>query len=259
VTGVAPYRVDWFAAGACAGGAPGDAEATGGAEATGAGSNRYVVKLRDGSCMSLPITPLPGGERAVALLMSNQTSFQVERNLVERMAELVRAAAPEAVVGVPTLGLTYARPVAESIGLPDFVPLGYSRKFWYDDALSEPTVSSTSPDQSKRLYLDPALLDRVRGKRVVIVDDVLNTGSTMSSAIRLLRKVQANIIAVVAVLSEGWQWHAALARIDPAMPARVRVLGHIPIFGRSGESWAPLPDTEAGAWPSSAGMKETTL
>ena len=102
--------------------------------------------------------------------MSNQTSFLVERNIVERMTGLVRVAAPEAVVGIPTLGLTYARAVAEAIGLPDFVALGYSRKFWYDDALSEAMVSSTSPDQSKRIYLDPALLERVQGRRVVVVE-----------------------------------------------------------------------------------------
>jgi adenine/guanine phosphoribosyltransferase-like PRPP-binding protein len=228
-----PYRVDWF---------PADAAVS----VNPAGpTDRYLVKLHDGCFMSLPLVALPGGDRAVALLMSNQTSFRVERHIVGRLTALVRAAAPEAVVGVPTLGLTYARPVAESVGLPDFVPLGYSRKFWYDEALSEATVSSTSPGQDKRLYLDPALLERVRGRRVVVVDDVLNTGNTMTAALRLLRKVEAEVVAVVAVLSEGWQWQAALARIDPAWPTLVRVLGHIPMFCRTAKGgWAVLPGTD---------------
>ncbi len=179
--------------------------------------------------------------------MSNQTSFDVERNISERLTELAREASPEAVVGVPTLGLTYARSVAESIGLPEFVPLGHSRKFWYDEALSEGTVSSTSPDQSKRIYLDPALLERVEGRRVVVVDDVLNTGSTMASVVRLLQRVQAEVVGIVAVLTEGRQWQGALARIDPSIPGLVRVLGHIPIFGRTDSGWAPLPETEGDA------------
>ena len=232
-----PYRVDW-----CPAGASDDADAAN-------FSTHYPVRLTDGSRLRLPLTPLPGGEKAVALLMSNQTSFLVEQKIVERMTELVRAAAPDAVVGIPTLGLTYARSVAEAIGLPDFVALGHSRKFWYDDALSEAAVSSTSPDQSKRLYLDPALLERVRGRRIAVLDDVLNTGATMASALRLLRKAEATVIAIVAVLSEGWVWHGALARIDPAIPQRVQVLGHIPIFGRTAAGWAPLADTEAGARP----------
>lgn len=237
VTLPSPYRVDWLSA-----------DASGYTDAPYF-STHYPVRLIDGCRLCLPLTPLPGGGNAVALLMSNQTSFLVERNIVERMTELVRAASPEAVVGIPTLGLTYARSVAEAIGLPDFVALGHSRKFWYDDALSEAVVSSTSPDQSKRVYLDPALLERVNGRRVVVIDDVLNTGGTMSSAIRLLKKAQANVVAIVAVLTEGWDWHGALARIDPAIPGLVRVLGHIPLFGRVEGGWAPLPETEAGARP----------
>jgi adenine/guanine phosphoribosyltransferase-like PRPP-binding protein len=207
------------------------------------------VKLSDGSRLCLPLTPLPGGDMAVALLMSNQTSFMVERKIVGRMIELARAAAPDAVVGIPTLGLTYARPVAEAIGLPDFVALGHSRKFWYDERLSEAVISSTSPDQSKRVYLDPALLERVRGKRVVIIDDVLNTGATMAAAMSLLQKAQARVVAIVVVLTEGWDWHRKLAGIDPAIPALVRALGHIPLFRRTGMGWAPISETDAGARP----------
>ncbi len=197
------------------------------------------------------MTPLPGGDKAVALLMSNQTSFAVERNIVQRMKRMARAAAPDVVVGIPTLGLTYARPVAEAVGHTDFVALGHSRKFWYDDALSETAVSSTSPDQSKRIYLDPALLERVRGRRVVIIDDVLNTGNTMASALKLLLKAGASMAAVVVVLTEGWDWQAKLAEIDPNIPGLVRALGHIPLFMRSGQAWTPLPGTEAGTGPQS--------
>jgi adenine/guanine phosphoribosyltransferase-like PRPP-binding protein len=207
------------------------------------------VPLSDGSRLSLPLTPLPGGDKAVALLMSNQTNFVVEHKIVERMIEPARAAAPEAVVGIPTLGLTYARPVAEALGLPDFVALGHSRKFWYDDALSEAVISSTSPDHGKRVYLDPALLARVRGRRVVVIDDVLNTGATMASAINLLRKARANVVGIVVVLTEGWDWHGKLAAIDPTIPGLVHALGHIPLFARTASGWSPIPATEAGARP----------
>jgi adenine/guanine phosphoribosyltransferase-like PRPP-binding protein len=232
-----PYRVDWSPAGVF-----GDAEP---AHFVG----HYPVRLNDGCRLTLPLVPLPGGDKAIALLMSNQTSFQVERNISERMTGLARQEAPDAVVGIPTLGLIYARPMAESIGLADYVALGHSRKFWYDDALSESVVSSTSPAQTKRLYLDPSLLERVHGKRVVVVDDVLNTGATMAAAIRLLQRANARIVAIVAVLTEGWDWHGELARIDKAVPGLVQALGHIPLFGRTAQGWAPLPETEAKARP----------
>ena len=237
VTSLPPYRVDWQAA-----------DVIPATDASGF-MTHYPVRLADGCRLCLPLTPLPGGEKAVALLMSNQTSFAVERNLAERMTASARAVAPEVVVGIPTLGLTYARPVAEALGLGDFVALGHSRKFWYDDALSESVVSSTSPDQSKRVYLDPALLTRVRARRVVVIDDVLNTGNTMAAALRLLSKAQASIAGIIVVLTEGWDWHAKLAEIDTAIPKMVRALGHIPLFARSEAGWTPIADTEAGAGP----------
>ena len=210
---------------------------------------RHLVRLSDGSQLSLPLVELPDGQRAVALLMSNQTSFLIERNLSERLTGLVRAVAPEAIVGVPTLGLTYARAVAGLLGLPEFVPLGHSRKFWYEDALSEVTDSSTSPGHNRRIYLDPALLSRVQGRRVAVVDDVLNTGNTMVAVLRLLRTAGAEVVRIAAVLTEGWMWRAALTRFDPAAAGLVRALGHIPIFGRTLDGWAPLPQTAADHRP----------
>lgn len=148
----------------------------------------YPARLRDGSTLILPLRPLPDGHRAIALLMSNQTDFAIEREIIRLLTDMARELAPEVIVGVPTMGLAYARPVAENLGLDNYVALGHSRKFWYDEALSEPLTSSTSPDLSKRLYLDPALVERVRGKRVLIVDDVLNTGRTAAVATRLMHR-----------------------------------------------------------------------
>ncbi|GCE88691.1 phosphoribosyltransferase [Komagataeibacter diospyri] len=203
----------------------------------------YPVRLVDGSTLILPLRPLPGGEKAIALLMSNQTGFAVEGALVRLLTDMVRELAPEVIVGVPTMGLAYARPVAENLGFSDYVALGHSRKFWYDDALSQCLTSSTSPDRAKHLYLDPALVERVRGRRVVVMDDVLNTGRTAAAAIQLMQKVEAQVIGITAVLTEGWAWQAELERSDPDMPGLVHALGHIPMFGRTDGGWRPLADT----------------
>ena len=99
-----------------------------------------------------------------------------------------RALDAEIIVGLPTLGLAFASLVAERLGQPRYVPLGYSRKFWYDDALSEPVASITSPEAGKQLRLDPNLLPLIEGLRVALVDDAISTGATAVAAVRLLQR-----------------------------------------------------------------------
>src|SRR5260221_6236586 len=142
----------------------------------------YPVTLCNGTQLNLPIQPLPGGREAIALLMSNQTSFEVEKELGSLMCKLAAEFSPEMIVGIPTLGLDYARIVARDLGFSDYVALGNSRKFWYSDQLSVPVHSVTSPGANKKLYLDPMLVERVAGKRVLVVDDVINTGGAPTPA-----------------------------------------------------------------------------
>jgi len=206
-------------------------------------TTHYPVPLIDGSVLELPLRTLPGDEQAIALLMSNQTPFTIEDRLVGLMSAQARALAPQMVVAVPTMGLDYARRVARDLGLPHYAAMGLSRKFWYDEALSEPVVSSTSPDQHKRLYLDPALLDRVAGQEVVLVDDVINTGASALAAVRLLQRAGARVAGLVVALTEGQAWRQTLTGLGANWPDRVHAVGHIPLFeAHDGGGWRARPD-----------------
>jgi adenine/guanine phosphoribosyltransferase-like PRPP-binding protein len=200
----------------------------------------YPVPLRNGTYLNLPIQPLPGGEEAIALLMSNQTPFEVERELGSSLSKLAAEFSAEAIVGIPTLGLDYARWVARDLGFPDYVALGNSRKFWYSEDLSVPVHSVTSPGANKRLYLDPMLVERVAGKRTLVIDDVINTGGSAAAAIELLQTAGALVIGLCVILIEGEAWKAPLAAFAPDWPNRVRGLGHIPIFKTTADGWVPI-------------------
>jgi adenine/guanine phosphoribosyltransferase-like PRPP-binding protein len=201
----------------------------------------YPVALRDGSRLNLPLQPLPGGLEGIALLMSNQTPFEVEKALGAMLSKLAAEFAPEVIVGIPTLGLDYARLVAKDLGHPHYVALGNSRKFWYNDELSVPVHSVTSPGANKKLYLDPALLERVAGKRALLVDDVINTGGSAVAAIDLLQKAGAQVVGLAVILVEGAAWKDVLTPFAADWPERVRGLGEIPIFKKTAEGWVPLP------------------
>ena len=203
----------------------------------------YPVHLPCGRILVLPLRRLPDGNRgAVASLIANQASTIVVAALADHMAAEARALDADIVVGLPTLGLAFASLVAERLGQSRYVPLGYSRKFWYDDALSEPVVSITSPEAGKRLRLDPNLLPLIEGRRVALVDDAISTGATAVAAVRLLRKARAEVAGMIVAMKQTNRWEAEVAALST--PLAVRAVYGCPLFQRSDEGWMPLTETQ---------------
>lgn len=207
-------------------------------------NSTYFIQLNDQSWLEIPLCALPNNREAIALLMSNQSSFPVIEHLTTLMAQKASTLQPDTIVAVPTMGLEYASRIAQKLGKTEYVAMGFSHKYWYDEAISEPVISTTSPDQQKKLYLDPHLLPRVKGKRVVVIDDVINTGSSVMAAMRLLTRAGANVVGCVVALTEGHTWEGALQK-DPLLKNSQTVLsiGHIPIFSRQDDKWVAQPET----------------
>ena len=203
----------------------------------------YPVRLRSGRVLVLPLRPLPDGVHAVASLIANQAAMGVVEALAVEMADLVRADAPDYVVGLPTLGLAFAPLVAAGLGQPRYAPLGYSRKYWYDDALSEPIQSITSPGGAKRLYLDPNLLPLLQGRRVCVVDDAVSTGSSLLAVHRLFGRLGIEIASFALAMKQTTRWRAALEAVDPALPGKVRGVFGCPLFERTASGFLPVPGT----------------
>jgi adenine/guanine phosphoribosyltransferase-like PRPP-binding protein len=204
----------------------------------------YPVRLPCGRILVLPLRQLPDGEHAVASLIANQASNIVVAALADHMATQARLLGAEIIVGLPTLGLAFASLVAERLGQPRYVPLGYSRKFWYDDALIEPVTSITSPQAGKYLRLDPNMLPLIEGRRVALVDDTISTGATAIASVRLLQRVSAEVAGMVVAMKQTNRWETA----EPALPARlaVRAVFGCPLFLRGDEGWTPLTETQPG-------------
>lgn len=186
---------------------------------------------------------LPGRpDRAVASLILNQASFAVQDALHAWMADLARPLAPTLVAGLPTLGLGPAAAVARALGHPRFLALGTSVKFWYDEALSEPLGSVTTPG-TKRLYLDPRLLPLLEDARVLLVDDVVSSGRSAAAALRLLARVGVEPVGIVAAMLQTEVWRAALDGVRPGTANLVRGVFASPLLGRGADGlWHPTPD-----------------
>lgn len=195
----------------------------------------YPARLPDGRVLVLPIRQMAGQpDHAVASLICNQAALDVIDTLGELLAERLAPLQPEVVVGVPTLGLSFAPIVARRLGLSRMVPLGYSRKFWYDEALSGAVQSITTPTAGKRVYLDPNLLPLVRGRRVVLVDDAVSSGSTIAAPWNLLEAAGATVLGVGVAMCQGRRWAEVLG---PQRAARVFGVFDSPLLQAVPQGW----------------------
>ena len=191
----------------------------------------YPAPLADGSHLILPLRVLPNGQRAVASLIANHASFSVIDTLSDAMADLLRDRGVEQIVGMPTLGLAFAPIVARNLGLSNYVPLGYSRKFWYRDDLAEPVRSITTPGVGKSVYIDPN------------IDDAVSSGSTLLSVLRLLQRIDCEVVAISVAMIQGVAWRQALADFDAKAPGLVKGAIAGPMFLRTEGGWVPEAGT----------------
>ncbi|GAB4503356.1 MAG: phosphoribosyltransferase family protein [Anaerolineales bacterium] len=100
-----------------------------------------------------------------------------------------------------------------------YVILRKTYKPYMGDALKAETLSITT-GQPQVLILDEKDRDLLKGKRAVILDDVISTGSTLQGMRMILEKVGATIAAEAAIFTEG----------DRARWMHIISLGHLPLF-----------------------------
>ncbi len=202
----------------------------------------YPVRLPCARFLVLPLRRLPNTSRAVASLIVNQASHLVVGALADHMATQAKMLSADVLVGLPTLGLALTSLVAERLDQPRYVPLGYSRKYWYDDALSVPVTSITSPGGGKLLRLDPNLLPLIKSRRVVLVDDAISTGATAVAAVKLLQNAGADIAGMVVAMKQTNRWEAPIKAL--AAPLAVHATYGCPLFELGDEGWWPITETQ---------------
>lgn len=92
-------------------------------------------------------------------------------------------------------------------------------KPYMGDAVRAETLSITT-GKPQTLYLDEKDRALAKGKRVILLDDVVSTGSTLEGMREIIRLSGADVVAEAAVFTEG----------DPAQWKQIIALGHLPLF-----------------------------
>ncbi|MEE0511416.1 MAG: phosphoribosyltransferase family protein [Peptococcaceae bacterium] len=124
--------------------------------------------------------------------------------------ELVQAVAPELIKRLPEVdvlltaeakGIILTYEISHLLGMKDFVLARKSNKPYMQNVL-EATVYSITTQAKQTLYLDGCDAEKLRGKRVAIIDDVFATGNSLAALEKLATLAGANIVAKAAVLAE---------------------------------------------------------
>jgi len=100
-----------------------------------------------------------------------------------------------------------------------YVVLRKAYKPYMGAALVAETLSITT-GQPQTLILDEKDHDLIKGKRVIVVDDVISTGSTLQGMRMILEKAGATVAGEAAIMTEG----------ERAKWGNVVALGHLPLF-----------------------------
>ncbi len=179
--------------------------------------------------VELPLVAL-SDELTIALLICVDMGVAFAETAGRELAELMRPAEPEIVVSVATMGIPLAIEVSRALGMDDYVILHKTPKIHLGETWAEPVYSITT-DKPQRLRMDPARVDAVRGRRVAVVDDVISTGASLTAALRLVRRMDAEPVVIGCLMTEGGAWKQALGP-DAAL---VRTLGAMPLFHPDGQ------------------------
>ena len=115
-----------------------------------------------------------------------------------------------------SIPLAYALSVATK---KPYVILRKTYKPYMGDALTAETLSITT-GEPQILILDEKDRKLMKGKKIILVDDVISTGSTLQGMRMIAEKAGAEIVKEAAILTEGERskWDSIIA------------LGHLPLF-----------------------------
>ena len=133
------------------------------------------------------------------------------------LSERISAADVDCLVTAETKSVPLVYELARQMSKP-WVVLRKAYKAYMGEVVSAETHSITT-GALQTLYLDEKDRHLVERRSVLVVDDVVSTGSTVEGMLDVLAKVSANVVGIAAVFTEG----------DEPNPD-VIALGHLPPF-----------------------------
>ena len=145
--------------------------------------------------------------------------------LTERCAEELYKRAPEhdVMLTAESKGIPLVYEMCRLSGRNRYVLARKSVKLYMKDVVKCETKSITT-NAIQTLYIDGSDAEYLKGKRVLIVDDVISTGGSLQSLENLVNQAGGIVVGKMAILAEG----DAIERKD------IIALQKLPLFDKNG-------------------------
>ena len=136
---------------------------------------------------------------------------------------LKRAPEYDYIITAEAKGIPLAHEMARQAGNAKYILARKGPKLYMRDIFSV-TVNSITTAKEQKLYLDTADAELMKGKKILIVDDVISTGESLKALEALVEKAGGIICGRMAILAEG----DAIGRED------LTYLEPLPLFNADG-------------------------
>jgi len=157
-----------------------------------------VYKMTIAGCeRELPICPINEHLDIAGFVMFGDIEITeaTAKALIEKCPE------HDVIVTAESKGIPLAQEMAR-IGCRRYVVTRKGIKAYMTDPISV-TVKSITTANVQKLYLSQEDCAHLKGKRVLIVDDVISTGESLAAIEELLKQVDCEIVGKACVLAEG--------------------------------------------------------
>ncbi len=177
--------------------------------------NTYPIEIA-GIYRELPLFEVQPGLRIAVLNILGDT--ELVQACAAELAKKLSNSKYDVLVTAEAKSIPLVHALAVETQKPYIVLRKVYRPYMGNTIHAETLSITTGNPQS--LYLDEKDRDLLAGKGVVLLDDVISTGSTLKGMQQIVEKGNGTIVAEAAILTEG----------DETRWAHIVSLGHLPLF-----------------------------
>lgn len=173
----------------------------------------------------LPFVKLSDGTAYASFVVISDTE------LIEKAGKELAAFAngAEIILTIEAKGIALAYEISKQLHMKEFVVVRKSVKSYVKSFIQD-AVHSITTEGNQDIFLDETDAEKLKGKKVAIVDDVISKGESLAAAERLVQKAGGEVRSRLAILAEG----KAAERTD------ITFLQKLPLFQKGKESYEPV-------------------